>query len=163
MWCAVGVLGMLCVVSLVWTFVNVPHPLQPLAQTEPQISHAHEAVGSPQSLVDETQQPFRSRAFDRFGESEELDKPHMIVQPSERDGSSGTLRIDLNTATAAELELLPGIGPKLAGKILSDRAEHGLFTSLEDLDRVRGIGEKTIEKIRPFAVVLAESAPSDGG
>ncbi|GAA5022081.1 ComEA family DNA-binding protein [Actinopolymorpha pittospori] len=50
--------------------------------------------------------------------------------------------VDLNTATAAELETLPGVGPVLAQRILDFRAEHGRFLSIEDLREVSGIGEQ---------------------
>ena len=62
------------------------------------------------------------------------------------------MRIDVNAATPAELEVLPGLGPKLAERIAADRAAHGSFASLEDLDRVPGIGERLVERIRPYAV-----------
>ena len=51
-------------------------------------------------------------------------------------------RVDVNTATVAELERLPGIGPGLAERIAEDRAAHGPFHSMEDLERVPGIGPK---------------------
>jgi competence ComEA-like helix-hairpin-helix protein len=56
-------------------------------------------------------------------------------------------RIDLNTATAEELEELPGIGTKLAKKIVRDRQENGPFTSVEDLSRVPGIPSSVIQRI----------------
>ncbi len=49
--------------------------------------------------------------------------------------------LDLNTATAEELDTLPGIGPELARRILEYREEHGPFTSVEELLNVSGIGE----------------------
>ncbi|MBS1401793.1 MAG: helix-hairpin-helix domain-containing protein [Oscillospiraceae bacterium] len=52
-------------------------------------------------------------------------------------------RININTATAAELESLPGIGPKLAARIVDYRAANGPFQSPEELMNVSGIGEKT--------------------
>jgi competence protein ComEA len=58
--------------------------------------------------------------------------------------------VNLNTASQAELMRLPGIGEKYAERILSYRREHGPFASVEDLDAVRGIGKKTIERLRPF-------------
>ena len=58
--------------------------------------------------------------------------------------------IALNLASAKELELLPGIGPSLAARILEHRQTHGPFKSLEELLAVKGIGPKTLEKIRPY-------------
>ena len=57
--------------------------------------------------------------------------------------------IDLNTATAAELEALPGIGPKTATSIIAGRP----YSSIEDLLRVKGIGEATLAKLRPYVKV----------
>lgn len=65
-------------------------------------------------------------------------------------------RIDLNTATAAELDLLPRIGPALARRILDDRAEHGPFRAFDELGRVKGIGPRTLERLRPHATASGE-------
>ena len=62
-------------------------------------------------------------------------------------------RIDLNTATAAELEVLPGIGPALAARIVEHRRVNGRFTSVDQLDDVKGIGPRTLEKLRPLVKV----------
>lgn len=64
-----------------------------------------------------------------------------------------SVKIDLNSATAAELEALPRIGPSLARRIVEDREKHGPFRSVEELDRVKGIGPRTMELLRPFAKV----------
>lgn len=58
-------------------------------------------------------------------------------------------QIELNSATAAEFDLLEGIGPKLSARILEDRDSRGPFKSVDSLQRVKGIGPKTIEKNRP--------------
>ncbi len=61
--------------------------------------------------------------------------------------------LPLNEATALQLQLLPSIGPKMAERILQYRGAHGPFKSLEELQKVRGIGVRTIEKLRPLVVV----------
>lgn len=62
------------------------------------------------------------------------------------------MRVDINAAGAAELALLPGLGPQLAQRIVEDRQANGPFASLEALDRVPGIGPSIVERITPYAV-----------
>lgn len=61
--------------------------------------------------------------------------------------------INLNTATQAELESVPGIGPTMATRILQLRVQAGGFQSVEQLADVKGIGEKTLNKLRPYFTV----------
>ncbi|WP_257210874.1 helix-hairpin-helix domain-containing protein [Actinomyces ruminis] len=73
-------------------------------------------------------------------------------------GSGGTGistdgHININTATAAELEGLTGIGPTLAQRIVDYRTEHGPFSSIEDLTAVSGIGAAKLESLRDEATV----------
>jgi competence protein ComEA len=72
--------------------------------------------------------------------------------PPPAPATTGSL-LDINTATAAQLEHLPGIGPALAARIVADRSKHGRFTSVDQLDRVEGIGPKTLEKLKPYLTV----------
>lgn len=58
--------------------------------------------------------------------------------------------VDLNQATESELTSIPGIGPAMAQRILEFRKEHGPFTQVDDLLKVKGIGEKSLEKLRPY-------------
>jgi comEA protein len=58
--------------------------------------------------------------------------------------------ININTATKAQLINLPGIGPSLADRILAYRAINGQFTSVDELRKVKGIGEKKFAQIRPL-------------
>lgn len=58
--------------------------------------------------------------------------------------------IDLNTATKEELTRLPGIGDAYAERILHYRETRGLFRSIDELERIKGIGRKTLDRIRPF-------------
>lgn len=69
--------------------------------------------------------------------------------------------INPNTASAAELERLPRIGPKTAQAIVRYRREHGPFKSIEDLDKVKRIGPKTIERIRPFLILPQAKSEAD--
>ena len=57
-------------------------------------------------------------------------------------------KVSLSSATAEELESLPGVGPITAQKILDHRAEHGPFRSVDDLDDVSGIGPTRVEQLR---------------
>lgn len=60
------------------------------------------------------------------------------------------MRLNVNTANASALESLPQVGPALAGRIVHDRETNGAFESIADLQRVSGIGERTVERIAPF-------------
>lgn len=62
-------------------------------------------------------------------------------------------KVDLNRATAADLDTLPGIGPATAQKIVDDRATNGPFKTVEDLMRVSGIGEKKFDALKDLVTV----------
>ncbi|WP_458864658.1 ComEA family DNA-binding protein, partial [Enterococcus faecium] len=61
--------------------------------------------------------------------------------------------VNLNTADAAALDTLPGVGPATAARILAWREEHGRFGSVDDLLSVSGIGEKTLDELRDKVTV----------
>ena len=63
------------------------------------------------------------------------------------DGAPGR-RVSLSSATFADLDALPGVGPDTAQKILDYRAQHGGFSSVDDLDAISGIGPARIEQLR---------------
>jgi competence protein ComEA len=68
--------------------------------------------------------------------------------------------INLNTATVDQLETLPGIGQKVAERIIEFRTKNGGFKRIEDLMNVKGIGEKSFLKLKPLIVVpKTEKAP----
>jgi competence ComEA-like helix-hairpin-helix protein len=80
--------------------------------------------------------------------------------PSARDGgrarparADDATPLDVNLASAAELERLPGVGPALAARIVDVRAREGPFGSVDDLRRVRGVGVATLERLRPRLAV----------
>jgi comEA protein len=62
------------------------------------------------------------------------------------DNSTPSERINLNTASLAELETLPGVGPKFAARLIEGRP----YSSFEDVDRVKGVGPKMLEKLKNF-------------
>ncbi len=61
--------------------------------------------------------------------------------------------LDINRATTADYEKLPGIGPELARRIVAYRKEHGAFRRVEDLLVIRGMGEKKWRALRPYLTV----------
>jgi competence protein ComEA len=75
--------------------------------------------------------------------------------PSSKKLTKDDAPLDLNLATAEELQRLPGIGPKLAAAIVAAR-EKKPFASVDELRRVKGIGPKTLEKVRPLVIVGSE-------
>lgn len=62
--------------------------------------------------------------------------------------SDATGLVNINTASAAELQTLSGIGPSMAQSIIDERTKNGAFASVDDLMRVSGIGEKKLAKIK---------------
>ena len=78
-----------------------------------------------------------------------------VTVPSRLDGAVGVSStpdptVAVNTASASDLESLPGVGPVLAGRIIAHRDAHGAFRTAEDLLDVSGIGEATLARLRPF-------------
>jgi comEA protein len=61
--------------------------------------------------------------------------------------------VNLNTASAEELQLVPGIGPSTADKILQARKSYGTFKSVDELQAIRGIGPKRLEKMRKYLTI----------
>jgi competence ComEA-like helix-hairpin-helix protein len=76
-----------------------------------------------------------------------LDDP----EPEPETKHTGPVRI--NTAGKTELMTLPGVGEKMAERILLERTERGPFRSVDDLKRVRGIGAKRIEQLKPLVTL----------
>lgn len=73
-----------------------------------------------------------------------------------RRPSTEPVRMNLNTASARLLQRLPGVGPKLAERIIEHREAHGPFRRARDIVQVRGIGPKTYEKMAPYLFVEGE-------
>ena len=95
----------------------------------------------------------------RFAPAVFLGKPDLIAVPNEERPQSQTTEtlapstpelLNINTASAEELQTLPNIGVQMAQRIVDYREQHGKFASMEALQNVKGIGAKTLEKLRPF-------------
>ena len=69
-------------------------------------------------------------------------------------------KVNLNSASAAELATVPGLGPKLAARIIEQRQKAGAFKTVDDILAVKGIGEKNFAKLQPHLTV--GEAPRSG-
>jgi len=70
-----------------------------------------------------------------------------------KSASADARPVDINTAGATELQSVPGIGKSLAERILAFREKNGAFGSVDDLLKIQGIGEKSLQKLRPYLTV----------
>ncbi len=75
------------------------------------------------------------------------------------EGSHGV--VNINKASAEQLQLLPRIGPALAGRILEFRQNNGDFHSVDELQAVRGVGERSLETLRPYLSTTGETTLSE--
>ena len=83
-----------------------------------------------------------------------------LVEPGDQPRQSAVFRLDVNAASAAELDLLPNIGEVRARQIIVER-QRGAFVSPEDLAyRIKGIGDKTVAKMKPYLLPMTEAAAS---
>ena len=81
------------------------------------------------------------------------DHPGLTVSVAEQTHSASSNKININTATADQLDTLPGIGPKLANAIVEHRQKHGGFQKIGDLMLVDGIGQGRLDKIADLITV----------
>ena len=95
----------------------------------------------------------------RFAPAVFLGKPDLIAVPNKERPQSQTTEtlapstpepLNINTASAEELQTLPNIGAQMAQRIVDYREQYGEFASVEALQKVKGIGAKRLEKLRPF-------------
>jgi competence protein ComEA len=103
-------------------------------------------VGSGLSLFDY----YRPVALEEFQVIPVAVQVPVPVETPSGEEAAGEGQVDLNAATAVQLQALPAIGPKMAARILAYRRKHGPFRRLEELQQVPGIGPRTLEKLRPL-------------
>ena len=72
--------------------------------------------------------------------------------------ATATAPVNLNTATAEQLATIPGVGQKMAERIIDYRQKNGGFKKVEDLMNVSGVGEKSFLKMKPLITVTAPKA-----
>jgi competence protein ComEA len=73
-----------------------------------------------------------------------------LIEIDRADPLTAKFEVDINSAEWPELLQLPGVGPKMAQRIVESRQTLGPFADQDDLRRVHGIGPKTMERIRPY-------------
>lgn len=86
---------------------------------------------------------------------EDFQNKESLQKNQERDGENSNRNhlININEASLEELQILDGIGPSMAEKIISYREEFGYFTSVEEIQQVSGIGDAKYEKIKNFITI----------
>lgn len=121
------------------------------------VQDAIDAAGGASGKADLTQINLARKIVD--GERILVPKPGQKIQeeaPAEAGTGSAPAAgspVDLNTASVGQLDALPGVGPVLAARIIEWRQANGKFTTVDDLNEVSGIGDATMEKLRPLVRV----------
>ena len=107
---------------------------------------------APEQPVERTEQPGQQTELPTSAPAPETPlQPHVQGQQAlQPPGLYPGQKISINGAQPQELELLPGIGPALAKRICYYRYEHGGFSSVDELLEVKGIGQDTLEQIKPY-------------
>lgn len=176
-WLVTGFLGGAGLIGLIWAMVaRGPAPATPSAQAAPPAAkpvETFQAEPTPsrpaisESARGRTPAAASLTAQPRSVGSREVEAPAREPPPASQPAREPvpepvpepepeppadplSVRINVNTATASELQALPGIGPVLSGRVVYYRAANGPFRSLRDLTEVSGIGPKTAEKLAPY-------------
>jgi comEA protein len=138
-----GILG-IGIVAVLWTGWAQPHIRHHNRSPLPSVTHQSTAIQ-------------KSLHLSIHASHESSDSPSTLLEKKGPEESpqivDATLLVDLNLSSRMELETLPGIGVKLADRIVSYRSSHGAFQKVDDLVKVSGIGGKRLRRLAPFVTI----------
>ena len=152
-WLIYCIMAVLCAFSLGWVLGSGGTHETVTVQVSSQPQETKETPASQETQTPEAPQETQEEAPP---ELEEAEQQTQLSAPTEE------APLNLNTATQAELELLPGIGPVLAQAILDYRDSFGGFSSKEQLKEVSGIGEKRYAAVEALITVEVEDEGTGG-
>lgn len=112
-------------------------------QKAPQVTRGEKTAGSGTGM------PRESERFSTEGDTDDAE-----AKPT---GKQLTGKLNINTATEEEFQMLPGIGPSKAQRIIAFRTKQGKFERVRDLRRVKGIGFKTLKKLEPYLSLTGQT------
>lgn len=133
------------------TVLTVKSAPTPLVEVGPLVPATIPTQAASEVLQDASVSQAEATAETRAPQNAQIRKKHAAARPAK---ALPRQPIDLNRATAVQLQQLPGVGPKMALRILELRKQlGGRFQTVEQLLDVKGIGEKKMEKLRPYVRV----------
>jgi competence protein ComEA len=154
----VGMLGM--VASLLWPKPQAVISLKPYANSLPQTSEIQAGSSDATPAEAQSSPEEANTATDAEDTEASSSKPQVKAHKKRSSGHPHSPKksdhppiTNLNTAKLQQLELLPGIGPKMGERVIEYRKANGGFKTVEQIMDVKGIGPKKFEKMKPFLKV----------
>lgn len=151
---AVTLLLMVLIILTSWVVLKVPvinADPEYYAELEQIFRERSEQKSAQRDAILARYDPEREAAVQAAGVSRGnsiITEPELTRTDETLSGDPG--KVNINTASAEELQQLPGIGPAYADRIIAWREENGVFKSFDQLLEIRGIGEKRLESLKPY-------------